>query len=218
LRDLAQEQGFEALLAHDAAQGLAALRDHAVSAVLLDMHLPDRTGLSLLDEIKRNPETRHIPVHVVSVADYSHEALSRGAVGYALKPVDREQVADAMRRLDSRLSPGVRRVLVVEDDARQRESVRQLLSSEGVEIVPADTAARALELLQQHTFDCMVLDLNLPDLSGYELLEKMSELDGVGFPPVIVYTGRSLNRDEEQRLRRFSRSIIIKDARSPERL
>src|SRR5690606_38657818 len=95
---------------------------------------------------------------------------------------------------------------------------RQLLSSEGVEIVPADTAARALELLQQHTFDCMVLDLNLPDLSGYELLEKMSELDGDGFPPVIVYTGRSLNRDEEQRLRRFSRSIIIKDARSPERL
>src|SRR5690606_17493183 len=108
LRDLAHEQGFEALLAHDAAQGLAALRDHAVSAVLLDMHLPDRTGLSLLDEIKRNPETRHIPVHVVSVADYSHEALSRGAVGYALKPVDREQVADALRRLDSRLSPGVR--------------------------------------------------------------------------------------------------------------
>jgi CheY-like chemotaxis protein/CHASE3 domain sensor protein len=218
LRDLAAEHGFEAVLAQDAGQGLAALHEHEISAVLLDMHLPDRTGLSLLDEIKRDPETRHIPVHVVSVADYSHEALSRGAVGYALKPVDREQVADALRRLDSRLSPGVRRVMVVEDDARQRESVRQLLSTEGVEIVPAETAARALELLQQNTFDCMVLDLNLPDLSGYELLEKMGDLDGVSYPPVIVYTGRSLNRDEEQRLRRFSRSIIIKDARSPERL
>jgi CheY-like chemotaxis protein len=218
LRDLASEHGFEAIVTHSAAEGLAAARSYRVSAVLLDMHLPDRTGLAVLDELKRDPATRHIPVHVLSVADYSHEALSRGAVGYALKPVDREQVVAALRRLDARLSPGVRRVLVVEDDARQRESVRQLLASEGVEIVPAETAARALELLRQRTFDCMVLDLNLPDLSGYELLEKMGELDGVGFPPVIVYTGRDLSRDEEQRLRRFSRSIIVKDARSPERL
>jgi len=218
LRDLAGEHGFEAIVTHSAAEGLAAARSYRVSAVLLDMHLPDRTGLAVLDELKRDPATRHIPVHVLSVADYSHEALSRGAVGYALKPVDREQVVEALRRLDARLSPGVRRVLVVEDDARQRESVRQLLASEGVEIVPAETAARALELLRQRTFDCMVLDLNLPDLSGYELLERMGELDGVGFPPVIVYTGRNLSRDEEQRLRRFSRSIIVKDARSPERL
>ncbi len=218
LRDLAHEHDFEAILAHTAREGMEALQEQHISAVLLDMHLPDRTGLAVLDELKRNPDTRHIPVHVMSVADYSHEALSRGAVGYALKPVDRDQVAEALKRLDSRLSPGTRRVLVVEDDARQRESVRALLASDGVEIVPAGTAAAALELLQKHTFDCMVLDLNLPDLSGYELLEKMGELDGVSHPPVIVYTGRSLGRDEEQRLRRFSRSIIVKDARSPERL
>jgi len=218
LRDLAQEHDFEAIIAHTAREGLEALQDQPISAVLLDMHLPDRTGLAVLDELKRNPQTRHIPVHVLSVADYSHEALSRGAVGYALKPVDRDQVAEALKRLDSRLSPGTRRVLVVEDDARQRESVRALLASEGVEIIPAATAADALELLQKRTFDCMVLDLNLPDFSGYELLEKMGEIDGVSYPPVIVYTGRSLGRDEEQRLRRFSRSIIVKDARSPERL
>ena len=218
LSELAREHSFEAIIAHDAREGLQLLREHGVSAVLLDMHLPDRNGLSVLDEIKRDPETRHIPVHVLSVADYSHEALSRGAVGYALKPVNREQVVEALRTLDSRLSPGVRRVLVVEDDARQRESVRQLLASQSVEIIPAATAAAALQLLQEHTFDCMVLDLNLPDLSGYELLERMGELDDVSYPPVIVYTGRSLGRDEEQRLRRFSRSIIIKDARSPERL
>jgi CheY-like chemotaxis protein len=182
------------------------------------MHLPDRTGLAVLDELKRDPATRHVPVHVLSVADYSHEALSRGAVGYALKPVDREQVVGALARINERLAPGERRVLVVEDDPRQRESMRHLLASEGVQIIPAETAARALELLQQNTFDCMVLDLNLPDLSGYELLEKMGETAGVSHPPVIVYTGRNLGRDEEQRLRRYSRSIIVKDARSPERL
>jgi len=218
LADLAREQGFEPLLAHTAAAGLAAARGEHVSAILLDMYLPDRTGLTVLDELKRDPATRHIPVHGISVADYSREALSRGAVGYALKPVDREQLTDALRRIDARLTPGPRRVLVVEDDARQRDSIRELLATDGVEIVPADTAARALELLRTHTFDCMVLDLNLPDINGYELLEKMDELEGVSYPPVIVYTGRSLGRDEEQRLRRFSRSIIVKDARSPERL
>ncbi len=218
LRDMAAQQGFDAVVVHTGAEGLAAARSYRISAILLDMHLPDRTGLAVLDELKRDPLTRHVPVHAISIADYTHEALSRGAVGYALKPIDREKIVEALQRLDARLSPGVRRVLVVEDDARQRESMRHLLASESVQIVPAETAARALELLREQTFDCMVLDLNLPDLSGYELLEKMDETEGVGYPPVIVYTGRNLGRDEEHRLRRFSRSIIVKDARSPERL
>jgi CheY-like chemotaxis protein len=189
-----------------------------VNAIILDMNLPDRSGLEVLNELKRNPGMRHIPVHVVSVADFSQEALSLGAVGYALKPVKREQLMTAFERLEAKLQQNVRRVLVVEDDQRQRDSIRQLLSSEGVEISDVATATEALERLKQTTFDCLVLDLSLPDLSGYEMLQRMAETDEVSFPPVIVYTGRSLTRDEEQRLRRFSRSIIIKDVRSPERL
>ncbi len=130
----------------------------------------------------------------------------------------REQLVDAFRHLEARLSPGVQRVLVVEDDERQRESLRQLLSNGNVQIVGVATASEALTQLRATTFDCMVMDLNLPDVSGYGLLETMAEQEDVSFPPVIVYTGRSLSRDEEQRLRRFSKSIIIKDARSPERL
>ena len=172
----------------------------------------------LLDQLKRNPATRHIPVHVVSVADYSQEALGRGAVGYALKPVKRDELVHALQRLEAKFTQNLRRVLVVEDDERQRESVRHLLTNDDVEIVGAGTAAEALAHLRGSTFDCMVMDLNLPDLSGYELLQQMTEQDGVSFPPVIVYTGRALSRDEEQQLRRFSKSIIIKDARSPERL
>jgi CheY-like chemotaxis protein len=172
----------------------------------------------VLDQLKRNPETRHIPVHVASVADFTREALELGAVGYALKPVQREQLVEAFQRLEAKLSQSMRRVLVVEDDARQRESIRQLLLNGDVEIRGVETAAKALAELQRTTFDCVVMDLNLPDLTGYELLEKMAAQEDVSFPPVIVYTGRSLTRDEEQRLRRFSRSIIIKDARSPERL
>ena len=218
LRDLAHELGFQAILAHDASTGIAAARSFPVHAIVLDMQLPDRSGLEVLDELKREPLTRHIPIHVVSVEDYSQEALSRGAIGYAIKPVLREQLAEALHKLEVRFTQQLRRVLVVEDDARQRDSIRLLLSADGVEIVDAPTAAVALETLQRMTFDCMVLDLNLPDLSGYELLEQMAGSENVAFPPVIVYTGRTLARDEEQRLRRYSRAIIIKDARSPERL
>jgi CheY-like chemotaxis protein len=135
-----------------------------------------------------------------------------------LKPVKREQLVDALRKLESKFTQGLRHVLVVEDDERQRESIGQLLSNKDVQITGVANAADALQQLQTTTFDCMVMDLSLPDLSGYELLERMAEQHDVAFPPVIVYTGRSLNRHEEQQLLRFSKSIIIKDARSPERL
>jgi CheY-like chemotaxis protein len=168
--------------------------------------------------MKHNPLTRHIPVHVVSVSDYKQEAMELGAVGFALKPAKREQLVDALKRLEAKFSQNLRRVLVVEDDARQRESICQLLANDEVQMTAVATATEALAELETSTFDCMVMDFNLPDYSGYDLLERMSEHDDLAFPPVIVYTGRALTRDEEQRLRRFSKSIIIKDARSPERL
>jgi CheY-like chemotaxis protein len=218
LRDMAHELGFQCIVTHTANDALAAVATYRPKAILLDMNLPDYSGLGVLDQLKRNPQMRHIPVHVVSVADYSHEALAMGAVGYAVKPVNREQLAEALQLLEAKFSQGVRNVLVVEDDERQRESIRQLLQNDDVQITGVRTAADALVRLHGTTFDCMVLDLNLPDFSGYELLEKMAQADDVSFPPVIVYTGRSLTSDEEQGLRRFSKSIIIKDARSPERL
>jgi CheY-like chemotaxis protein len=218
MRDLAHELGFQCIVTHSASDGLAAAVSHRPNAIVLDINLPDYSGLGVLDQLKRNPETRHIPVHVCSVADYMQQALERGAVGYALKPVKREQLVDAFHQLEAKFSQTLRHVLVVEDDARQRESIRQLLDDRSVEITTVENGTAALEQLAARTFDCMVMDLNLPDLSGYELLEKMAEQDAVSFPPVIVYTGRSLTRNEEQQLRRFSKSIIIKDARSPERL
>lgn len=218
LRDLVHEMGFQFVATHSANDGVAAAVQYRPSAILLDMNLPDHSGLGVLDLLKHNPKTRHIPVHVLSVADYSQEALERGAIGYALKPVKREQLVDAIRRLEAKFSQSLRRVLVVEDDERQRESITQLLAGGDVQINAVATAGEALDQLKAHTYDCMVVDLNLPDLSGYEFLEKMASQHEVSFPPVIVYTGRSLTREEEQQLRRFSKSIIIKDARSPERL
>jgi CheY-like chemotaxis protein/signal transduction histidine kinase/CHASE3 domain sensor protein len=218
LRDLVHELGFQCVAAASADEGLAAAGHYLPSAILLDVNLPDHSGLGVLDSLKRNPRTRHIPVHMMSVSDYKREALELGAIGYALKPAKREELIEALRRLEAKFSQSVRHVLIVEDDPRQRESIRQLLSNGDVQITAVASAGDALTHLRSTTFDCMVVDFNLPDLSGYDLLEKMSQQEEVAFPPVIVYTGRALTHEEEQRLRRYSKSIIIKDARSPERL
>ena len=218
LRDLAHEMKFQTVVVHSAGDALIAADRYRPSAILLDINLPDFSGLGVLDQLKRNPRTRHIPVHVASVADYKREALELGAVGYALKPAKREELVEALHRIEDKLSQSVRRVLIVEDDPRQRESLRQLLGNGDVQITAVESAGAALKELAAATFDCVVLDFNLPDLSGYDLLERMARQEEVSFPPVIVYTGRSLSRDEEQRLGRYSKSIIIKDARSPERL
>ena len=218
LRDLAHELGFQCVVATTASAGLAAATRYRPGAILLDMHLPDQSGLSVLDMLKHNPDTRHIPVHVVSGKDYVQEALELGAIGYALKPVKREQLVEAFELMAAKLSQSLRRVLVVEDDPRQREGLVQLLGAGDVRVTAVASAAAALAEMAKLSFDCVVIDLHLPEVSGYQLLEQMAMQEEVSFPPVIVYTGRVLSAEEEQQLRRYSRSIIIKDARSPERL
>jgi signal transduction histidine kinase/CheY-like chemotaxis protein/CHASE3 domain sensor protein len=218
LRDLAHELDFQALIARTAEDGLSMASRFRPSAIVLDVGLPDRSGLSVLDALKHDPATRHIPVHVMSASDHTQTALEMGATGYAVKPVAREQLIDALRKLEAKVTQSVRRLLVVEDDAVLRDSTCRLLAGADVDIVAVGTAREALEKLGASTFDCMVLDLSLPDRTGFELLDEMSHKEQYGFPPVIVYTGRSLSREEEQQLRRFSQSIIVKGARSPERL
>jgi signal transduction histidine kinase/DNA-binding response OmpR family regulator len=218
LYDMAHELDFQCLIATSVDEAMQISARYLPHAVILDVGLPDHSGLSVLDRLKQDPRTRHIPVHVISASDYTQTAYSLGAVGYMLKPVKKEQLADALRQLEHRLVQRVRRVLVVEDDAVQRESLQKLLGSPEVEIATVGTVAECLKRLREETFDCMVLDLSLPDASGYSLLETLSREDAYSFPPVIVYTGRDLSSDEEQRLRRYSKSIIIKGAKSPERL
>jgi CheY-like chemotaxis protein len=218
LRDLSHEMKFQCLIATTAAEALSAAAQYSPSAVILDVGLPDASGLSVLDRLKQDVRTRHIPVHVVSMHDYTEAALALGAVGYALKPLKREDLVEAVRRLEGRLAETMRRVLIVEDDAVQRESLGRLLGSRAVETVGVSSAAECLEHLRSAVFDCMVLDLSLPDQSGFSLLETISREDRYSFPPVIVYTARDLTPNEEQQLRRYSKSIIIKGAKSPERL
>ena len=215
---LAHELDFDCVVAGTAEEALALAGELRPNGILLDIGLPDVSGLSVLERLKRNPDTRHIPVHVVSATDRSQVARELGAIGFAIKPTTRERLVSAIEQLEQTSQRDVRRLLIVEDDSELRRNLELLLGRDQLQIVAVGTLAGALEQLSTVTFDCMVMDLSLPDGSGYDLLEHMAGNDDVGFPPVIVYTGRALGREEEQRLRRYSKSIIIKGARSPERL
>ncbi len=218
LFDLAHELGYDCLVAQQAFEGVALARQHIPDAALLDVRLPDDTGLSVLQQLKEAPATRHIPVHMMSAEDMGDTALQMGAIGHATKPASREQLREVFAKLEAKLTQKVKRVLLVEDDVRQREAVTHLIGDSDVEIVAVAQGQQALDALQGGVFDCMIIDLKLPDMSGQELLRRMAAGESRSFPPVIVYTGRNLTRDEEAELQRYSRSIIVKGARSPERL
>ncbi len=218
LYDLCKEIGLQCLLASSAEEAMHVALHYMPNAIILDIGLPDHSGLSVLDRVKQDSRLRHIPVHIISAEDYSQTAYAMGAIGYLLKPVQREELITALRKLEKRLDTRLRRVLIVEDDPVQLDSLKKLIGMQNVETTGESTAAACLERLRTETFDCMVLDLTLPDASGYSLLETLNNEEGYTFPPVIVYTGRDLSAAQEQELRRYSRSIIIKGAKSPERL
>ncbi|CAH0351286.1 response regulator [Aquabacterium sp. CECT 9606] len=218
LFDLAHEMNYQCLVAHGAAEGFELATRHLPHAILLDIRLPDDSGLAVLQQLKDHPQTRHIPVHIVAAEDVSEVALHMGAIGFAMKPTTREALKEVFNKLEEKSAKKVKRVLVVEDDARQRDSIVHLIGDDDIEIAAVERGEQALDLLRETVFDCMVIDLKLPDMDGSELLERMTREDICSFPPVIVYTGRNLTRQEETELNKYSRSIIIKGARSPERL
>lgn len=209
--------GFYPLGVADGEVALEVLKLILPTAILLDIKLPGISGLGLLEMIKQMPRLRHIPIHMISALEHQKNALRMGALGYLGKPVTIDQIRSILTRIESMLSKKVKRLLVIEDDDRQREAIIQLVSGKDIEVISAHSAAAALEILRGEGADCVILDLALPDLSGFELLDKLDQLD-ISLPPVVIYTGQDLTRSQEEALRRHSDSIIIKGARSPERL
>ncbi|HEY4751262.1 MAG TPA: HAMP domain-containing protein [Steroidobacteraceae bacterium] len=216
--NLARERGFKVLLARTGADALALARKHRPSAVSLDVFLPDMLGWTVLNQLKRNPETRHIPVQILTVEDERQYGLERGAFSFITKSVTTEGLEEAFERLKDFTESRVRRLLVVEDDPAEQMSVTELLGHSDVEITTAGTGSAALEAMRTGSFDCVVLDLRLPDMSGFELLAQVQEDAKLRRTPIIVFTGRELSDHEESELRKNAKSVVIKGVRSPERL
>jgi len=218
LYDLAHEKGFKALVTSRGVNALALARELKPSAITLDISLPDIDGWRVLERLKEDAATRHIPIHFISVADEPERALKQGALGFLHKPADRQALAASFDTLREFVDRRVKNLLVLEDDEIQRNSILDLIGNGDVKAVPVASGEEALKALETEHFDCMVLDLLLPDMPGLELLQRIKKQPQLRSLPIVVYTGKDLAREEERELQRLAQTIILKDVRSPERL
>jgi len=218
LVDLARDRGFKALLAMRGDDALNLSKQYQPTAVSLDVFLPDMLGWTVLSQLKQNPLTRHIPVQIVSLDEDRQHGLARGAFAFVNKPTTREGIDEALSRIKEFAEPRCKRLLVVEDNKAEQLSIRELLGHDDIEIVNVATGAAALSVLREEQCDCVVLDLRLPDMSGFEVLERMRADTALADVPVVVFTGRELSVEEDALLHTMARSIVVKGVESPERL
>lgn len=218
LLEMARGRGFKGLVALQGDIGLEMAKSYKPDAIILDIQLPVIDGWSVLGELKSSAETRHIPVHVISVVDEVKQGLMMGAIAYLKKPSSREALENAFTHIESYTEKSMKHLLIVEDNDVQRSSIIELIGHDDVSITAVSTGAEALSELRKKRYDCMVLDLMLTDMTGFELLDQIRDDEDLTDLPIIIYTGKDLDSKEELQLRKYAESIIIKDVKSPERL
>jgi CheY-like chemotaxis protein len=214
----AHRKDFKCILAGDGESGLQLAALHHPDAILLDLKLPGMSGWEVLDTLKGDASLRHIPVHILSATHETMDAYKRGALGFLSKPISQDQLDGVFASIGDFLSRDIKSLLIVEDDNNLRHSVRLLLGGSDVKISEAASGEAALALLRKAHFDCMILDLTLPDMTGFELLSKINQDKTVSKCPIIVYTGKALSEEENKELLKYASSVIIKGVKSPERL
>jgi HAMP domain-containing protein/CheY-like chemotaxis protein/signal transduction histidine kinase len=218
LRDLARDKGFKVLVAQRGAEALALAREYHPTAVSLDVFLPDMLGWTVLNHLKQDPATRHIPVQMLTLDEDRQHGLARGAFAFLTKPASKEGLDEAFDRIKNYSTAHQRKLLIVEDNAGEQLSIKELLGHDDVAVSVVSTGSDALAALGQEQFDCVVLDLRLPDMSGFDVLERLRDNRALGDVPVVVFTGKELSPDEDARLRSLARSVVVKGVESPERL
>ncbi|HXF16159.1 MAG TPA: response regulator, partial [Burkholderiales bacterium] len=218
LCDLAHDKGFKVLVAARGSEALMLVREFHPSAVSLDVFLPDMLGWTVLNHLKQEPATRHIPVQILTLDEDRQHGLSRGAFSFVTKPTTREGLESAFSRIKEYATPRLKRLLVVEDDPAEQLSIRELLGYRDIQVSVAASGQEALNAINSEPFDCMVLDLRLPDMSGFDVLERLRDTPALNDLPVVVFTGKDLSSEEDARLHTLARSVVVKGVESPERL
>jgi CheY-like chemotaxis protein len=218
LCDLSRDKEFKVLVAHTGAEALALAREYNPAAISLDVFLPDMLGWTVLNHLKQDSKTRHIPVQMLTLDEDRHHGLSRGAFSFVTKPTSTEDLDAALTRIHDYSQPRRKRLLVVEDNPAEQISIRELLGYKDIDIDTVDSGSAALEALKDGSYDCVVLDLRLPDMTGFEVLQQLRDTPKLQDLPVVVFTGRELTAEEDAQLHQFARSVVVKDVESPERL
>ena len=217
LVDIAQTQGYRCLSAIKGRTGLLLAEQYLPDAILLDLGLPDIDGIGVLEQLKFNLDTRHIPVHIISAQDEDPSIFQKGAVGYLVKPITAEQIEGMLDDLKRLLQRGVKEILVVEDDINSQEAIKQLIQNKNINMTFSGTAQKTYDLMQKKQFDCIILDLMLPDENGFTILNKLQDRHKI-LPPIIIYTGKELTKEEVSNLQQYASHIVVKGVNSPERL
>jgi HAMP domain-containing protein/CheY-like chemotaxis protein/signal transduction histidine kinase len=218
LCDLARDKGFKVLVALRGAEALALAREFHPAAISLDVFLPDMLGWTVLNHLKQDPATRHIPVQMLTLDEDRQHGLARGAFAFVTKPTNAQDLETALSRIKKYSAPRRKRLLIVEDNPAEQLSIRELLGHDDIDVVVAATGSEALQLVEKDVFDCAVLDLRLPDMTGFDILERMRDIPSARDLPVVVFTGKELSPDEDARLHTLARSVVVKGVESPERL
>ncbi|MCE3296057.1 MAG: histidine kinase [Crocinitomicaceae bacterium] len=218
LRKQANKKGFLCLCASTGEDGLQLALKYKPLAIMLDIGLPGMNGHQVLAELKANPAVRHIPVHIISGDEPTMDALKGGAIEYLMKPVDKKELDSAFSRIETFINRKMKHLLIIEDDSNARKAMRKLIGNGDVKCFEAGTGKEGLKISEDTHIDCIVLDIGLPDMSGFDFIYKLEALKGAGMPPIIIYTGRELTREENSELQKYSDSIIIKGVKSEDRL
>jgi CheY-like chemotaxis protein len=218
LLGLARDKGFKGLVATRGHEAIALARQYQPTVITLDIFLPDMLGWTVLNNLKLAPETRHIPVQIITIEEEQQHGLSHGAFSYLVKPATTEGLESAFDRVKTFVTPRTKQLLVVEDNTLEQQSIVELLGHNDVEITTASTGTEALDALLDRPFDCCVLDLRLPDMTGFELLDKLQKERSLRDVPIVVFTGKELSAEEQKRLQTAAKCVVLKDVQSPERL
>ena len=218
LCDLSRDKGFKVLVALRGSDALALAREFRPTAVSLDVFLPDMLGWTILNHLKQDPSTRHIPIQMLTMDEDWHHGLSRGAFAFVTKPTTPEGLEAALSRIKEYTAPRRKRLLVIEDNPAEQLSIRELLGYDDIDVSVVSTGAEALATVNEESYDCLVLDLRLPDMTGFEVLERLRDTPSLSDLPVVVFTGKDLTPEEDARLHTLARSVVVKDVESPERL
>jgi CheY-like chemotaxis protein len=214
----ANKKGFKCLAASTGEDGLLLAAKYKPQAIILDMGLPGINGHKVLLELKANPYLRHIPVHIISASERSLDPIKKGAIEYLMKPVDKKDLEEAFNRIESFVNRKMKNLLIVEDSENSRKAIRILIGNGDVNCFEAGTGKDALSVYQQNQIDCIILDIGLPDINGFDLIHKLERIKGHNIPPIIVYTGKELTKEENNELQKYAESIIVKGVKSEERL
>jgi CheY-like chemotaxis protein len=217
LLKIVRKRGYKGLVAGDGKNGLYLALEYEPKGVFLDMGLPDMDGKLVLEQLKFHLKTKNIPVHIISGKEQDIDSLQDGAIGFLHKPVKEKDINRVISDMQEIASADIKNILIVEDDKACQRGIQRFISNKGIQVECVDNGKAAVKKISSGNFDCVILDIGLPDISGFDVLQKISSDSSIIMPPIIVYTGMEISRKQRNKLQKYAATIVLKDSGSSDK-